>query len=157
MVMAKSDHGDDHHAHKNLIAGFIGVTTEDRRDVGLTLGVDYTRWVTDSFGVGVGIERVLGDFDFTVLAIPFSYRINHRWKVFAGPGWDRADHDNPENPKNPKSRSGDSSSDHTEFLVRVGVEYEIPMDGYELAPKLMLDVIDGDVVVIAGLSVGFGF
>ena len=131
------EHGEAHHGHKNQIAGFIGITGEDRRDRAITLGVDYTRWLTPTMGIGIGVERAFGDLDFTVVAVPLSFRFD-RWKFFAGPGTEH-------------------SHGHTEFLIRAGVEYAFEQSGYEIAPKFMLDIIDGDVVIVGGVAVGFGF
>jgi hypothetical protein len=132
-------HGEGEHFHRNMIAGFIGITGEDRRERALTLGLDYTRWVTGSFGIGAGIERAFGDLDFTVYIIPFSYRFG-AWKLFAGPGWEDSDH-----------------HEGTEFLVRGGVEYAFEMGRYEISPKFMIDYIDDDVVLVGGVSIGFGY
>ena len=85
------------------------------------------------------LQRALGDLDFTVIAVPFSYRIDS-WKLFAGPGWE-------------SSEIG--SGKH--FLARVGVEYIIQKEGYEIAPKIMFDIIDGEVVVVGGVAIGLGF
>jgi len=134
-----SEHGDAEY-HKNRVAGFIGITGEDRRDRALTLGVDYSRRLSPSFAIGIGIERAFGDLEFTVLTIPAAYYFNDGWKVFAGPGWENAD-----------------DQDETEFLVRAGIEYEFEMDGYEIAPVLMFDFIDGEVVVIGGVALAWGF
>ena len=133
------EHGEAHHGHKNLVAGFIGITGEDRRERAITLGVDYTHWLTPTLGIGIGAEYAFGDLDFGVIAAPLSFRFDH-WKFFAGPGWEKSDH-----------------HDGSEFLVRAGVEYAFEQDGYEIAPKFMLDFIDGDVVIIGGVAVGFGF
>lgn len=133
------EHGEAHHGHKNLIAGFIGITGKDRRDRAITLGIDYTRWLTPTLGIGIGAERAFGDADFTVVTVPLSYRVD-RWKFYGGPGWEHSDH-----------------HDGSEFLVRAGIEYAFEQRGYEIAPKFMLDFIDGDVVIIGGVAVGFGF
>lgn len=135
----ETSHGGGHHGHKNVVSGFIGITGQERRERALTLGVEYNRWVTPKFGIGIGIERALGDLDFTVIAVPFSYRINS-WKLFAGPGWE-------------SSEIG--SGRH--FLARLGAEYIIQKEGYEIAPKIMFDIIDGDVVVVGGVAIGLGF
>ena len=134
-----SSHGSGHHAHKNMVAGFIGITGEDRRERALTLGVDYTRWLTPNLGVGVGAEYALGDLDFLVVAVPLSYRTG-AWKFFVGPGFEDSEH-----------HSGN------EFLVRAGVEYAFQKPDYEISPKFMLDFVDGDVVVVGGVAIGLGF
>ena len=131
-------HADSHHAHKNTIAAFFGITGKDRRDRAPTLGIDCTRWIKPNIGLGIGVERAFGDADLTVVTVPVSYR-HDAWKLYAGPGWEKSDH-----------------HDGTESLVRVGIEYEFKREGYEIAPKLMLDFVDGDVVYIGGVAIGWG-
>lgn len=124
--------------HKNLFGGFIGITGEERRERALTLGLGYERRVTESFGVGFDLERALGDLDFTVATAGLSWRAD-RWKFLAGAGVENRD-------------GGD-----TEFLTRVGVEYGFERNGIEFAPRFIVDVVDGDVVLVYGLAAGFGF
>ena len=133
-----SEHGEAEHK-KNRVAGYIGITDEDRRERALTLGVDYSRSLSPSFSIGVGIERALGDLDFTVLVVPVAYGLRE-WTFFAGPGWEKVD-----------------DEDGTKNLIRVGLEYGIEMDGYEIAPVFMLDFIDDEVVIIAGVAIGLRF
>lgn len=37
-------------------------------------------------------------------------------------------------------------------LLRMGIEYTFEMSGYELAPKFMVDFVEGDTVLIGGVS-----
>lgn len=143
--------GEGEHFHRNVIAGFIGVTGEDRRERALTLGLDYNRWVTRSFGVGFGVERALGDLDFTVYTVPFSYRFG-ACKLFAALGWEDQDH-------HQSAGHGEGSEQHggNEFLVRAGVEYAFELGRCEISPKFMIDYVDDDVVLVGGLSIGYGF
>ena len=133
-----SEHSEAEHA-KNRVAGFIGITDEDRRERALTLGVDYSRSLSPSFSIGVGIERALADLDFTVLTVPIAYHLGE-WAFFAGPGWENVD-----------------DEEGTENLIRVGIEYGFEMDGYELAPVFMMDFIDDEVVLILGVAIGLRF
>ena len=73
-----SDHEATHEFHRNIVAGFVGVTHEGRRDNGFALGIAYERLLTESFGIGVIAEHTFGDFDFWVYAVPFAYRAG-RW------------------------------------------------------------------------------
>lgn len=141
---APADNAEGERFHRNTLAGFIGVTDEERRESALTLGLDYNRWFTRSFGIGFGIERAFGDLDFTVYTVPFSYRIG-AWKLFAAPGWENADHE--------------EHSEHggKEFLMRAGMEYAFEIGRCEISPKFMIDYVNEDVVLIAGVSVGYGF
>ena len=135
-----SHNGHDEAEHeKNRVAGFIGITDENRRERALTLGVDYSRALSPSFSIGVGIERALGDLDFTVLTVPIAYHLGE-WAFFAGPGWENVD-----------------DEEGTENLIRVGIEYGFEMDGYEIAPAFMMDFIDGEVVLILGVAIGLRF
>jgi hypothetical protein len=127
-----------HEFHKNTIAGFIGVTGEERRERAVTLGIDYERRINELVGIGIGVERAMGDLDFTVLTVPFGFHFGH-WKLMIGPGVEFAH----------------GEKEHE--LVRAGVEYAFDMGGYELAPKFMVDFVDGEAVLIAGVGFVWGF
>ena len=134
-----------HSYHKNAIAGFIGFTGEDNRsgsgrERAFTLGLEYERRFSESLGLLVSAERAFGDLDFTVVTVPLVYH-RGRWAFSAGPGIEWAD---------------DGHED--EFVFRVsGVYVAYTRDNYELAPKVGLDFVDGEVVFFAGMVVGFGF
>jgi hypothetical protein len=142
-VGEEAEHTGEHdaasHYHQNTIAGFIGITGEERRKKALTLGVEYERRFSETFGVVLSLERALGDLDFTVLTVPFAW---HRgpWTFSAGPGIEFPDHD-----------------EHNEFLIRGSVLYVFDRGGHELAPKYTVDIVGGEVVLIGGLVIGFGF
>lgn len=140
--VASAQEGDDGHGHnephRNFIAGFVGITGEERRDRALTLGLEYERRLSKRFGVGAGIEHALGDLDFTIVTFPFSYHAGS-WKWSAGPGVETSDHH------------------ENEFLFRMGVERSFELGDYELAPKFNIDFIHGDVVLVGGLVFGRGF
>jgi len=122
----------------NFAGFFVGVTGEDRRDRGLTLGGVYERRFSEHFGVGAEIERVLGDLDFWVGVVPIAYHAGP-WKFYAGPGVERQD------------------KGETENLLRVGLEYAFEFDGWEASPTFDVDFVDGDTVLIGGVLFGFGF
>ena len=127
-----------HAHHKNTVAGFVGITGEERRERALTLGIDYARRLNDRFSLGVGIERALGDLDFTIVSVPLYVHFGH-WKWIVGPGgeWE------------------DGAREH--FLVRTGFEYAFEREGYEIVPKFLVDFVDGDTVIIGGVAVAWGF
>jgi len=157
---------DEHHFHRNVIAGFAGVTWEDSDESAMTLGLDYTRWISECFGIGVGVERAFDDLDFTVYTIPLSYRTGP-WKFFAGPGWEDPDghesggHGEVESGEHGEVESGGHGKEEehsgTEFLVRAGIEYAFEVERFEISPKIMVDYVDDDYVVIAGVSFGYAF
>lgn len=147
---------DDHgRFHRDFLMGFVGMTAEDRRNRALTIGIDYNHWITTRFGIGAGVEWAFGDLDFTVFTVPLSYRFGE-WKIFAGPGWEVTEGD--DIPQPPGARSGGGPEPGgTEILVRAGVEYAFPVGRYEVAPKLMVDFIDGDEVLVLGVAFGRGY
>jgi len=66
-VSADSTHGghlDSHNLQPNVIALFVGVTSEDRREGAFTLGLEYERHLSTNFGIGVIVEHAFGDLDF---------------------------------------------------------------------------------------------
>lgn len=132
----EAEHGQGF--HKNLIGGFIGITGEERRERALTLGIDYERRITEVIGVGFGLERALGDLEFTVLTLGLAIHID-KWKLLVAPGVE----------------IDDFEKEHE--LIRLGIEYTFEMSGYELAPKFMVDFVEGDTVLIGGVSFFWGF
>ncbi len=119
----------DHHEPHSVIGVFIGDTTEDRRD-GLTLGLEYEYRATKRLGVGFTAERVSGDFDTTVFALPVALH-EGPWKVYAGPGIERGE-------------EGD------EPLLRVGLEYGFHVGEYEISPQIDMDFVDGERLFVFG-------
>jgi len=136
-AFAETEHGE-HEYHPNLIAVFAGVTSEDRRENGFTLGIEYERRLTESFGIGALAERTFGDIDAWVYAVPFAYHAGP-WKFMAAPGLEDAD--------------GESS----EFLVRVGVEYGFEVGNWEIGPQVDVDFVDSEEVFVVGITFGRGF
>jgi hypothetical protein len=123
---AKRDYGP------HIFGAFIGVTGEDRRDNGLTLAATYQLRFVKSFGVGIEAERVVGDLDFWVATLPFTYHLG-QWEFFAAPGLEIPD-------------DGDN-----EPLVRIGAEYGFETGDWEISPLLSFDFVDSDQEVIAGV------
>ncbi len=117
---------------------FAGVTHSGRRDNDFALGVAYERLLNESFGIGALVEHTFGTTDFTVYAVPFSYRVD-RWKFYVAPGIE------------------DSNEHGTESLVRLATEYAFEAGSWEISPQLAVDFVDGDQVLILGVVFGKGF
>jgi hypothetical protein len=132
-----SDHEAAHDFHPNLLALFVGVTGEGRNEKGLTLGIEYERRLNMSFGIGVLAEHSYGDLDFWVYAVPFAYHIG-RWKFYIAPGVEDGDH------------GGES-------LVRLGGEYAYKVGAWEISPQIDVDFVDGDEILVLGVTFGKGF
>jgi hypothetical protein len=133
-VRGEAEEGDD--PHLNWAALFIGMTGENRRDTGFALGIEYARHLNPSFAVGAVAERTFGDLDFWVFAVPFAYRTGP-WKFYIAPGVEDADF-----------------SGGGEFLLRLGGEYAFEVGEWEIAPQLDVDFVDGDQVLVLGVTIG---
>ncbi len=132
-----SDHEATHDFHPNLLALFVGVTHEGSRENDLALGIEYERRLNESFGVGALVEHTFGDLDFCVYAVPVAYHTGC-WKFYIAPGVEDGDHG-------------------SESLVRLGGEYAYAVGAWEISPQLDVDFIDGDQVVVLGVTFGKGF
>ncbi len=132
-----SDHEATHEFHRNIVAGFYGVTYEGRGDNGVALGIAYERLLTESFGIGVIAEHTFGDLDFWVYAVPFAYRTG-RWRLYIAPGVE-------------------DDGQSTESLVRLGAEYAFEVGTLEIAPQLAMDYVGGEKVLVLGVDFGKGF
>ena len=132
----REDEDSDEH-HKNVLAGFVGLTHERRED-GLALGFEYQRRLTKNVGVTVLAERTWGDFDFWVVAVPVHFRAK-RWRFGIGPGIER------------------KQGGNTEGLIRVAIGYAFEAEHVHYAPALSVDFVDGEQVYVLGIGVGFSF
>ena len=127
-----------HAVHKNLLALFVGVAADDRRDKGPALGIEYERRLSERFGVGVVVERTFGDLDSMVYAVPFAYH-SGAWKAYIAPGIE------------------DREGHHTENLVRIGAEDAFKAGRWEIAPQVDIDFVEGSQVFVIGVTFGKGF
>ena len=123
--------------HPNLLALFVGVTYEGSSEIDLALGIEYERRLNESFGVGVLAKHTFGDLDFWVYAVPFAYHTG-RWKFYVAPGVEDGKHG-------------------SESLVRLGGEYAFEVGAWEISPQLDVDFVDGDEVLVLGVTFGKGF
>lgn len=116
---------------------FVGITSEQRREAGLAIGIEYERRLNKSFGIGLVAEHTFGDFNFWVYAVPFAYHTG-RWKFYIAPGIEDGDHG-------------------SESLLRIGGEYAYEVGGWEVSPQLDWDFVDGEQVFVFGVVFGKGF
>ncbi|MEE4185560.1 MAG: hypothetical protein V2J12_07330 [Gammaproteobacteria bacterium] len=137
-AVAETHTHEGHAPHEpNTIALFVGRASEQRREAGLALGIEYERRLLPSFGIGALAEHTFGKIDTTVYAVPLAYH-NGPWKAYLAPGFE----------------SGNAGNDR---LVRVGIEYGFERGEYEIAPQVDLDFVDGQRVLVIGITFGKGF
>ena len=131
---------EEHEYHySNYIAGFVGYTSEERGEGGLTLAGEYTHRLSKHTGFGVIVERLQGDIDSWVVLAATGYR-TEKWKFYGGIGFD------------------DPDDRERELLLRVGTTYVIPRDKRtEWLISGAVDFVDGETVVLFGGALGYGF
>ena len=124
-------HGHVSDPHKNIVGIFAGITHGDRRLNAPALGLEYARHIRGNFSIGAIAEFTAGDADVWVFAVPFAYSLGH-WKMYVAPGIEDGHHGK-------------------EDLVRLGVERAFEMSGgWEIAPQLNVDIVDGEDVWVIG-------
>ena len=132
----ESQHDEERGFHQHQMSVFAGITQESSEH-GLSLGIEYERRLSRSFGIGLVAEHTSGDLDFWLYGLPFAFH-NGPWKFYLAPGIADGDH-------------------ATEFLVRVGGEYAIEAGSWEIAPQLDFDFVEGNQAVVPGSTIGKGF
>lgn len=135
---AGSDAHESHGFHKNIAGVFAGITHAGRRENGPAIGFEYARRFNESFSLAAVAEYTGGDGDFWVAVLPFVWHLGH-WKLYAGPGIEDGHHG-------------------TEELLRLGVERAFALsDGWEIAPQVNVDLVDGEDVWVFGVLFARGF
>jgi len=135
-------HGWLPHHHVALFGGG-GVETESGHSsrAGFAFGLAYEYRFHKNWGVGAAVDA-LGQNTLrdAAVVVPVSFHPTEHWRLFAGPGVEFTDHSN-------------------EFLIRMGVGYEIPLTGnWTLAPEFVADFIEGGKrLFIGGLALGYDF
>ena len=137
---AGAGHDPAHGHHDNAIGFFLGFATEEAgsRENGLALGVEYERRLNRQFGIGAIVEHTYGDLDVWVYAVSFAYHTGS-WRLYAAPGIEDTHHG-------------------SEGMLRLGVEYGIPVGGWEIAPQFDIDFVEREAeVLVIGVTFARGF
>jgi hypothetical protein len=136
-----------HHEYPHHhVALFVGAGTEHdekgHEENGSALGIEYEIQFSNKWGVGFDFEKIYASEAnrSSVVAVPLSYHLNEKWRLFAGPGKEFRDKED-------------------KFLARFGVAYEIPFhERWTASPEFLVDFIEGGATtVIIGIAVGYGF
>jgi hypothetical protein len=159
---AHEEHGEEgehhgHEYHRNVIGFFVGATDEEGHDPELTLGFEYERRLSQQWGVGAFLEYADG-LRNSVFAVPVYWHPGGGWIVIAAPGVEH--HFGRGLVATPhKSEGGvEIDEDETYFLFRLGVAYEFSIGGrWGLAPHIDLDFVEGERVLVYGVSLTYGF
>ena len=125
----------------HIVELFLGNTrgeTAAGNENAFSAGISYHYLFNPTVSVGLTAEYASDPLDSWVLGVPMIFRVGEGWQLTAMPGIER--------------EHGDS-----ELLFRLGVGYEIEMTGYSLKPEVNADFVDGEVAIVAGVSIGFRF
>jgi len=129
--------------HRVALFGGGGVETESGESsrAGFAFGLAYEYRFHENWGIGAAVDALGQNTSRdAAMAVPVSFHPTEHWRLFAGPGVEFTDHSN-------------------EFLIRMGVGYEIPLTGnWTLAPEFVADFVEGGKrLFIGGLALGYEF
>lgn len=117
---------------------FLGATREDNENEG-TVGLNYQYRFARFFSAGGILEHAGGDIDTTTLLGGLFFGPFRNLVFIAGAGFEDDEH-------------GDD-----DFLVRVGIAYEMEFGRFSIAPEFNVDFVDKEEVEVFGLKFGFDF
>jgi hypothetical protein len=145
---------------RNEIAAVVAGTWDDKQDETFpTVGLEYGRRIKPPLDLGAEVEYVF-DAERWIVAVPLTFWPAAGMKLFAGPGFERAEEAEREGPEEAVDRS--EGSRDTQFLLRLGVGYAVELaERYSIGPTLSVDLVrehgSWTRAVVFGLTVGVGF
>ena len=143
---------------KHEVAIFVGATDESGHDSEFTWGLDYRLRLAGRWAVGALYDYAGGGLRNTVLAASATYwPLSGRLQLLVAPGVEL--HEGRGSGEHSKSGLAEEpNEDSTEFLVRVGVAYDIHLDeNFGLVPQVNLDFVAGEKVWVYGISGTYGW
>jgi hypothetical protein len=136
--------------HRNAVELFIGGVTEtDESATGLGVGLGYVRHLSTMWGLGVSAELSSTDVsrDWVVI-IPVYLYPTGGLVLWTGPAIEGS---------KDMSEGGGDNERSTNLGVRFGTAWEFEVgERFTLSPEVNLDLIDGSVTWVYGLSFGVG-
>ena len=126
--------------HRHGLELFLGNSHLGGED-GFSVGLTYEYRLSDMFGIGGFAEYAGADFREWVFGLPLFLHPYKGLRFLVAPGIDV------------ETEEGDS-----EFLLRLGVAYEFEIhEKWSITPEFNVDFVDGDQVLVYGLSYGYAF
>ena len=125
------------HGHQHRLELFLGNTHNEGED-GFSVGLTYEYRLNAILGVGGLVEYVGGELNEFIGAVPLFIHPYKGWRFILAPGFD-------------------SKQDRRDFLFRAGVGYEFEIDRWSISPEFNVDFVDGEHVLVYGVSFGYGF
>ena len=125
------------HGHQHRLELFLGNTHDEGED-GFTVGIGYEYRLNEILGIGGLVEHVGGDLNEFIGAVPLFIHPYKGWIFILAPGFDYR-------------------QDRHDFLFRAGVAYEFEIGRWSITPAFNVDFVEGEEVLVYGLSFGYGF
>jgi len=124
--------------NRHHIEVFLGNTQTEEGEDAFTLGAQYEYQFASLMGVGILGEYAFDNVDAWVVGTPLTIHPGAGWQLVAMPGIE-------------------IEGNKTKFLFRAGVGYEFELEQFSIKPEFNADFVGGDVNLVFGVSLGFGF
>ena len=147
------------HDHKHEFALFLGVTDEKGHDSQFSTGVEYEYRFSHRWGIGGLIDYARGDLRNRIIGVPVYFHPGGNWILLAAPGIEHHTGRNGEPSEHAKA-DGHSETDESDnfFVFRLGVAYNFHVGSrYGILPSFKVDFVNGEEVLVYGVSFAVGF
>ena len=161
-VPARAQHESEPAEHelesKNELGIFLGaISNLDAGETGPSVGVEYTRELNETFGIGLLAEFARAGEREALVAASFVVRPTAEIKLIVAPGL-VVEKPLDEHASDEPSEAGRAPG----FLARLGIGYEVELSRFSLAPTLYFDLLEGTeggttAHLVYGVSIGFPF
>jgi hypothetical protein len=157
---------EDHLSHRNHIAIFSGLSTNmEHEHTDFSLGFDYEYRLPlwhDIIGIGIFGEMVFADHTEYIVGVPVFLHPSGGLKFWLAPGLVMLEttqqlesHTFHKKNMNKLLSESDDSSMEQEFLIRIGIGYDINIKNFSITPALSADFINGHLALVYGIDFGF--
>jgi hypothetical protein len=156
-------HGDGHSSHLHHVSLTLGAADNGHLDeTGFAIGAEYRYALNDRFAIGPMLDYTTYDHEETTLLVAALFWRPHggRFQLFGGPGVEfvqAEQHASPVTPVPLASAASAEDEDDSEFAVRLGAGYDVPVGRLSLTPLISADLIDGHTTWVYGIALGVGF
>lgn len=137
-----SGHSGSNSSH--VLGFFVGATKDAHDETDTTYGIEYEYKFNYQFGVGAVYETSPDAHHEDGVSVYLASGYWHPyagWRLGLGAGQEKVH----------------GSHGYTENLVRSSVTYDFHVAGFGIAPSVSLDRVDGESIVVYGMSFSRGF
>jgi hypothetical protein len=135
----KASAGHDFLSRPNHFGGVIGWSRKDTGKDSLTLGMEYSRWFSQRFGLGLYVEISEGQFNADTIGLVAEVRPVKNFVLLGGPGLER------------------TLTECNEILWRAGAGYVFHTRGLAVTPVGWIDFVAGHEIYFLGVAIGTAF